>query len=421
MANIDQIISELYQSQYARLLAVLTRLFGIENLNLAEDVLQDTFGKAIAHWKNNGIPPNPEAWLTQTAKNGAIDIIRSNNNRGRLANDLSHFLDNEWSLQATVETEFTEEHIKDDQLKMMFMCCNNDLSKANQLPLILRLLCGLSIVAISRALLTPEQTIKKRLQRAKAQLKQSQFILPSNEDILASLDTVHTALYLVFNEGFHSSENSKVMNVLLCEEAIDLVNLLVDSPSIANRETLSLFALMHFHIARAKTRIDTTGNSIPLDLQDRENWELKYIHTGNTMLSLAERFESESAGRFFYEAVVAQEHCAAKDFGSTNWKVIINAYDELIKITESPVAKINRAIAVAYDANVERAIADLEALKDTNAFKNSHLPDASLAHCYAMLGQRDKSLALAKVAKLKGGTPAEHQLMQMQLERILSN
>ena len=170
MSAVERVVAETYKTDSAKILAVLTRLFGPENFSLAEDVLQDAFSKALIHWKENGVPDNPSGWIIQTARNRAVDSFRSNKAKIKLSNDLAHSLSSEWSMGYTVDQEFTEHKIKDDQLRMIFMCCHEAIKPTNRIPFILKTLCGFSIPAISRALLIPEATVKKRLLRTKKQL-----------------------------------------------------------------------------------------------------------------------------------------------------------------------------------------------------------------------------------------------------------
>lgn len=261
MSDLDLLVGNLYKSESSKLLAILVRIFGMHNAEMAEDVLQDAFNKALSHWSQQGVPENPAAWLMQTAKNQAIDAIRSSHTRVRYAEDLSQQLQSEWTRSYTIDTEFQQERIKDDQLRMIFMCCDERIKIENRLPLILKNLCGFSIKAVSRALLIPEATIKKRLLRTRQQLKTHNFEFPQADKLKQAMDTVHTALYLLFNEGFHSSDARQAINLTFCQEAVGLLQLVVEYSEIVNRDTLGLFALMHFHIARADSR-QTDANKL---------------------------------------------------------------------------------------------------------------------------------------------------------------
>ena len=421
MNTVEDAIAEVYKQESAKILAVLTRLFGTDNFSLAEDVLQDAFSKALFYWKENEIPENPSAWIIQTAKNLAIDNLRSNKARIKLSNDLAHLLESEWSINSTIEDEFSEHKIKDDQLRMIFMCCREEIKPANRIPFILKNLCGFSISAVSRSLLIPEATVKKRLLRTKKQMAEYPFELPEDDKLLHSMNSVNTVLYLLFNEGFHSSHKEKSIYLIFCQEAIGLVSLLIDEPKIANRETLALFALMHFHIARVDSKTDKAGQPIPIDLQDRSMWKKEYIKTANFFLKQATQSSIAPSGRFYVEAQIAKEHCEAKDFKDTDWGKISTYYEKLLLSTDTPVTRLNQAIAIGYAGNLKNAILKVEALRDSKNLANSHIPSATLAHLHAKAGKPELAYLYAKEAKEKGGTPLEHRLMMSQIERLLAN
>jgi RNA polymerase sigma factor (sigma-70 family) len=413
------LIAEIYRRDYARLVAVLARIFGVDNIDLVEDTLQDAFSKALEKWQLDGIPQNPEAWIVLAAKNRTIDLVRANKNKLKLAPDLAHFLESEWSLRATVDQQFSESKIQDDQLRMMFACCATDTSAENQIPLVLQLLCGLDIGAISRALLIPVATVKKRLLRTKQALKQQSFEVPEGEKLQSSLSTVHTVIYLLFNEGFHGTKYKEVFNELFCLEALGLVRLLIEAESIASRETYALYALMHYLMARFEARLDREQQLVSLDQQDRSLWDALKIAEGDRWLELAQNHDGE-VGRFTIEALIASEHCHAESFQATRWGNIVLRYNELIAVTQSPLAVLNQAVAIAYAGNVELAIAQVERIREHKAFKKSHLPDATLAHLFAKAKNQQSAHAHAEAAKNLGGSESEHKLMLSQIERILA-
>jgi len=419
MNQTSHTLNELYRSESAKMLAVLTRIFGAHNFDLAEDVLQEAFNKAMTHWKSHGVPEQPAAWLIKTAKNKAIDVIRKHKNDTTFASDLSLRLESEWSLQQTVDTEFTNEKIQNDLLRMIFLCCGPNIKPENRIPFILRTLCGFRIPAISRALMTPETTIKKRLTRCKQALKQMSFELPSADALTARLDSVHTVLYLLFNEGFYSTSNKEALNRQLCFQAISLVESLLQEQEIENQDTAGLLALMHFHLSRLESRINSEGFNIPLDLQDRTLWDQQRIHTAHQCLELMSDLPRGASGRFPTEALIAREHCISPSFEKTNWQQIVQLYQHLLTVQASPVVKLNHAIAVAYAGSTQQAIDLVTDLSDEKSFAKSHLPLSVLAHLHAKLGDRETALSFAEASKAKGGTAFEQQLMSEQLERLL--
>jgi len=310
-AEIQVRIELLFRREAGRLISVLTRLFGPQNLELAEDVLQESFVAAVGAWSTAGIPDNPSAWLLTTARNRAVDAIRRERTRRSFATDLGIYLDSEWTLSSTVNEAFGEDLIRDDQLRMIFMCCNGgELSTENRITLILKTLCGLSVPAIARALLTTESTINKRLYRTRQRLEGATFSLPAEEELPAALDTAHAVLYLLFNEG-HMSTSEKPILREMCRDAMSFAKLLVDEPGLSNSDTVALLALMCLVAARLESRVDDEGRLIPLDRQDRALWDRSLIDQGMVYLGRSSHMDAVAAGRFHLEAAIAARHCSA--------------------------------------------------------------------------------------------------------------
>jgi len=420
LQQVERLIEQLFKSESAKLLSVLTRIFGTQNFSLAEDVLQEAFAKALNSWNKEGLPENPVAWLTLCAKNAALDVIRKNKTKLQFADDLHHFLESEWSLCATIDDQFSDSKIKDDQLKMIFACCHLDLKTENTLPFILQTLCGFSVKAIARALVQPQAVIKKRLYRTKQVLQQQPFDFSQPQALDSVLDEVHRVLYLLFNEGFHSSAKTP-LDLMFCREAIGLVKLLCDEPEITHKETQGLLALMYFHLGRAESRVDSEGYNIPIDLQDRLLWKKDFFDKAAASIELAKVCEKGSAGRFFLEALIAKEHCIAKSFEHTNWLMIVELYRHLVFITQSPIAQLNLAIAIAYNGEVSLAITQVEQLLVHKSLQKSHMPLAILAHLNAMAGRAELAREQASQSIQLGGTAHEHRLLIQQIERQLQS
>lgn len=427
-SQISSTIEQIYKADSRKLLAVLTRIFGPQNFDLAENVLQETFTKALINWQQQGAPENPSGWLISSAKNLAIDLIRQKKTQVTFADDLAFYLESEWSLGVVVEQAFSQPKIKDDQLRMIFACCDLDLKPQNQIPFILKTLCGFSLEAVARALLQPVEVIKKRLQRTRKQLQQQAFDFPEPAQLNDVLDKVHTVLYLLFNEGFHSSDRQQAINLMFCREAIGLTKLLIEELETGNQDTYALLALMQFHMARVASRLDSQGQNIPLDLQNRRLWDSQLLSAGRFHLSTAAQFTASTliredltksaVGRFYYEALIMQEHCKAASFDQTNWLLIANIYQRLIELTQSPVAILNQAVAVAYAGDVEVAIGRVEQLLTDKLLAKSYQSLAVLAHLCAKAGDIEQALQHAKACMQMGGTAHEHQLLLQQIERL---
>jgi RNA polymerase sigma factor (sigma-70 family) len=405
-----------FRRESGRLISVLTRLFGPHNLELAEDVVQASFVAALETWGKDGIPDNPSAWLLTTARHRAIDAIRRERTRRTFAADLARYLDGEWTLTTTVNEAFGEDVVRDDQLRMIFMCCHPGLSAESQLTLILRTLCGLSVPATARALLTSEATVQKRMVRIRQRLRGVEFALPRTEDRPAALDTTHAALYLLFGEG-HLSTDEEPIRRELCHAAMALVRLIVDEPQLCTSDTLGLYALMCFQTARLDSRIDADGGLVPLDRQDRSRWDRALIGRGYTALVRASRMETVAATRYHLEAAIAARHCEALEFADTDWNSICSLYDRLLELGPSPVTELNRAVALSYRDGPEAAIPLVEGMRRSGRLAGSHAAAAVLANLYARTGDAEASRRHLEEALASARTRHERRLIALQVER----
>ena len=408
-------IETLFRREAGRLISVLTRIFGPQNLELAEDVLQESFVAAMKSW-SEGMPENPAGWLLTTARNRAIDAIRRERTRRTFAQDLGMYLDSEWTLSATVDEAFGEDLIRDDQLRMIFMCCDAGLSPENRITLILKTLCGLSVPAVARALLTTESTINKRLYRIRSGLKGIQFALPSPEELPAALGTVHAVLYLLFNEG-HLSTSDEPISVERCLDAMALTKLLVDEPTLSNSDTVALLALMCLVAARLESRVGDDGHLIPLDRQDRSRWDRGLISQGLGYLGRTMQMETVQAGRYHLEAAIASRHCDAASFAATDWPSICNLYDRLSEVAPSPLVKLNRAVAISYRDGASAAIPLVEEIRRAGDLPHTHAVAAVLANLYMRAGSPEPARAFLQEALSRARTEHERNLLELQIQR----
>jgi len=379
-------------------------------------VVQASFVAALEKWGKSGIPDNPAAWLLTTARHRAIDAIRRERTRRTFAPDLGRYLDGEWTLTTTVREAFDEGPIRDDQLRMIFMCCHPGLSPESQLTLILRTLCGLSVPATARALLTTEATILKRMVRIRQRLKGVEFALPRPEDRDSALETTHAALYLLFNEG-HLSTGEEPIRRELCGDAVYLTQLIVDAPALGNADTVALLALMCFHTARLDSRIDADGSIVPLDRQDRGRWDHAMIRRGFELLVQASRMEAVLASRYHLEAAIAARHCSAREFSETDWGSICALYDRLLEVAPSALTELNRAVALSYRDGAEDAIPIVEEIRRSGRLGSAHSVAAVLANLYARTGAAEPSRLYLEQALTTAPTRHERDLIERQVER----
>jgi RNA polymerase sigma factor (sigma-70 family) len=413
---VPETVETIFRRESGRLISVLTRLLGPQNLELAEDVLQEAFIAAMSEWSVRGVPDNPPAWLLTTARRRAIDAIRRERTRRTFAADVAKFLDSEWTLALTVDEAFGENWIRDDQLRMIFMCCHPTLSPENRITLILRTLCGLGVPAIARALLTTEATINKRLYRTRAALRGVRFELPPPDERKDALETVHIALYLLFNEGYLSTVDKPILREL-CRDAMLLTQLLVDEPTLATSDTFALLSLMCFNAARLESRIDDEGHLVPLDEQDRSRWDVELIRRGFGCLVQSSRMEAVTATRYHLEAAIASRHCSAKTFGDTDWQSICHLYDRLLEVAPSPMVELNRAVAVSYRDSPAVAIPLVEAVQASGRMPHTHVIAAVLANLHTRAGSAERAKPFLEEALARAPTPHERELIARQIAR----
>ena len=377
--------ARLFRHESGRLLAALTRIFGVHNLTLVEDVVQDAFSRALQVWQVEGEPQNPAAWLMTTAKNRALDIVRRERTAQRFAPELGQLLESEWTLEPLLEEAFTAHTIRDEQLRMMFSCCHQQLSEEAQLGLILNLLCGFGAHEIASALLSGKSAIEKRLSRGKSVLARSRRLFDlSDADFNARSATVRRALYLLFNEGYHGASAAPVRREL-CAEALRLAQLLLEYPPAATPVTFALAALFCLHAARLPTKLDAGGDLSPLAEQDRSLWDARLAGEGLRLLERSAAGIELSA--YHLEAGIAAEHQRARSLDTTDWSTIVTLYDRLLIVAPSPVVALNRAIAVGQRDGAARGLAELRAIGDRDRLSKYPFYAAALGEFELRRGQ----------------------------------
>jgi RNA polymerase sigma-70 factor (ECF subfamily) len=357
-----------FRHESGRLVAAVTRLFGVHNLALAEDVTQHAFCRALEVWKVRGIPENPSAWLLATAKHRALDLLRRERTARDFAPELSRLLDSEAALAAKLDEAFAPGSIRDEQLRMMFSCCHPSLPEEAQVALILNILCGFGASEIASALLASRAAIEKRITRGKQTLASKKALFDLGDAALeARLNAVRRALYLLFNEGYHGASQAGAVRAELCEEAMRLMTLLREHPPSASPTTQALAALMYLNAARLPARLDAANDLRPFAEQDRSRWDPHLVATGLAL------FESSTAGdelsAYPVEAAIAVTHASARSAAETDFGAIVALYDRLMAVAPSPVVALNRAIALGEHEGPERALAELRAIADVERLR----------------------------------------------------
>ncbi len=341
--------------------AVLCRHFGLNHIEIAEDIASDTFLRASEHWAINGIPKNPTAWLYTVAKNKTKDYFK---HVSVFETQIKEAIKpNE--TEAEIDFEFSEQHIFDSQLAMIFAVCNPANSIEAQICLALQILCGFSMEEIANAFLTKTETIKKRLHRARANLRNDNFQIKilSETEIKSRLDTVLKTLYLLFNEGYFSKTNNHLIRKDLCSEAIRLTLLLTENPLTNQPQTNALLAVMCFQSSRLEARTDDKGEVVLFDEQDKKLWDKSLIERGNYYLVNA--FIGNEVSKYHLEAGIAYWHTTPTD--KNKWQHILQLYNQLILIEYSPITALNRTFAFAKVYGNKKAIIEAEKLNLTGS------------------------------------------------------
>lgn len=356
-----ELLPHLFRQEYAKMTAVLCRHFGLNHIEIAEDIASDTFLRASEHWAINGIPKNPTAWLYTVAKNKTKDYFK---HVSVFETQIKEAIKpNE--TEAEIDFEFSEQHIFDSQLAMIFAVCNPANSIEAQICLALQILCGFSMEEIANAFLTKTETIKKRLHRARANLRNDNFQIKilSKTEIKSRLDTVLKTLYLLFNEGYFSKTNNHLIRKDLCSEAIRLTLLLTENPLTNQPQTNALLAVMCFQSSRLEARTDDKGEVVLFDEQDKKLWDKSLIERGNYYLVNA--FIGNEVSKYHLEAGIAYWHTTPTD--KNKWQHILQLYNQLILIEYSPITALNRTFAFAKVYGNKKAIIEAEKLNLTGS------------------------------------------------------
>lgn len=381
--NVNHVVSHLFRHEAGKMAAVLARMVGLQHLDIAEDIVQDTLLQALNVWKVKGIPENPQAWLYTVAKRKAIDIIRQRTSHAHIEKKLAEAFKSEWTLSPAIRHLFFEHEIEDSQLRMMFACCHPAIPYESQIALILKTLCGLSIAEIAHSFLVNEETITKRLYRAREKIRVEgiELEIVSPKTLSERQDTVLHTLYLLFSEGYNSTHPDQLIRHDLCEESMRLCLLLTKNKLTDSPDVNALLALMCYQASRADARLNTSGNIILLQDQDRSTWNESLIQKGNEFLDKATA--GEDLTEYHLEAAIAATHSRATSFETTDWKNILMLYELLGSVKKDPIVELNKAIAIGF-ANTPTE--GLEYLKHIKGLDENSIYHAALGDFYSKTG-----------------------------------
>jgi len=405
----------LFRREAGRLVSILTRLFGIHNLALAEDVVQDAFRRALETWKFHGAPANPSAWLMTTAKRRALDVLRREGTARRFAPELERELESEWTLAPAVDEAFEAGGLNDAQLRVMFSCIHPRLPEETQVALVLHLLCGFGIDETAAAFLKNRAGMEKRIARAKKTLAGAKRLFDlSAGEVGARLPAVLRALYLLFNEGYHGASRAAAVRGELCEESLRLVYLLLEHPLTRTPGAQALAALMNFHAARLPGRVDPDGNLLLLVEQDRSRWDAARIAEGKRQLERSA--DGDELTPYHLEAGITALHAQARRAEETDWAGIVSLYDALLRIQPSPVVALNRAVAVAQHDGPARGLEEIARIDERKRL-------ARYPFFYTAVGEFELRLGHGRRARKSFATalglarnPAEAKFLQGRLQ-----
>jgi RNA polymerase sigma factor (sigma-70 family) len=404
-----ELLPHLFRTEYRKIIAVLVRHFGFEQISMAEDIASDTFLIAAETWGIKGLPENPVAWLYFVAKNKARDQVKRDL---IFKQKIKPALHSEDKIIPETDIDLSDENIKDSQLQMMFAIADPVLSLESQTALSLRILCGFGIEEIADAFLTNKETIHKRLTRAKEKLRSEKIKIriPTTAEISHRVDAVLTSLYLLFNEGYYSSSKNTVLRKDFCLEAMRLTLMLIENEQTNKAGAEALFALMCFHASRFEARTDQNGEIIRYDDQNVALWNEELISKGHYYLNKASR--GKELSRYHIEAAIAYWHTIKNDHAE-KWENILQLYNQLLIICYSPVTALNRTYALSKIHGKQAAIEEAEKLGLTG----NHLYHVMLGYLYTG-SDHSKAVHHLKTAWTLAKTEKEKSLIRKDIEKL---
>ncbi len=388
----QQLIDHLFRHQSGKMVSVLTRIFGLKHLDIIEDAVQDTFVKASISWRRK-LPDNPEAWLVQASKNRVLDIFK------RLQTEKKHLpLLRQGIDTIAIHELFLETEVEDAQLRMIFTACHPKLDPRDRISFALKTVSGFSTREIASALLMKEQSVHKRLHRARKAVLKSKidFRIPKGKELPARLESVLEVIYLIFNEGFHSNQAETLVRKDLCIEAMRLCQLLLKKEQTRSSNAYALLALMAFHAARLDTKTDEDNVLQDLKSQDREKWHYPFVQLGNAMMNKA--VIDESFSPYHYEAAIAAEHIKARRYEDTNWDKILHWYQCLYDLQPMPTYLLTMAVVCIQKGDYKSAEGYFDKIRPEELNQRAYLYYGAMADYHLGLSETNKAIDQLEIA-----------------------
>ena len=407
---IHETVSAVYESDSRRVLATLIRLLG--DFDVAEEAMHDAFRAALEQWPRGGVPANPRAWLVSAGRFKAIDGLRRQKRFDSLDDE-----GREVDVAVIDAAAWADaESVEDDRLRLVFTCCHPALAFDAQVALTLREVCGLTTEEIGRAFLTPAPTLAQRIVRAKAKIRDAQipYQVPTPAELPERLEAVLRVIYLVFNEGYSASSGAALTRHDLSEEAIRLGRLLVEL--LPDPEAIGLLALMMLHESRRTARTSPSGELVLLENQDRSLWNHALIEEGSRLVRTA--LETRRFGPYTLQAAIGAVHAEAPHAAATDWTEIVGLYDALLRMDDSPVIELNRAVAVAMRDGPEAGLASIDAILGRGDLKEYRLAHAARAEFCRRLGRTAEALAAYRKALALTRQEPERRFLERRIAEI---
>jgi RNA polymerase sigma-70 factor (ECF subfamily) len=412
--QLSKTIETLYRSESGRVLATLVRLLG--DLDLAEEAMHEAFAAALEFWSQTGIPDKPRPWLISTARFKAIDVIRRRARFDGAQRDLVAHMESRVNDAPGGNEETGDEEIEDDRLRLIFTCCHPALPPEGQVALTLREICGLTTEEIARAFLVTPATLAQRIVRAKAKIRETPipYEVPTPQELPERLDAVLQVVYLVFNEGYSAAAGAEVTRAEITGEAIRLGRLLAGLQP--EPEVNGLLALMLLQESRRRARTSPAGELILLEHQDRALWNREQIAEGVGLVEKA--LSSRRFGPYTLQAAIAAVHAEAESTAATDWRQIVALYNQLVRIQPSPVAYLNRAVAIAMCDGPEAGLKHIDAVLEHGELANYYLAHSARAELYRRLGRTAEARASYERALALTQQEPERQFLQERIRQL---